>query len=86
MFQAGVQRGNASALMCSYNKLNGVPACANRQPLFFFNASEHADGERRGPVSLRRCLKTRLAETSPTRPSDPIQPLGVRRRHAPKSC
>ena len=40
----------------------------------FFSISEHADGDRRGPVSIRRRLKTRLAETSPTLPSDSILP------------
>ena len=50
---------------------------------FFSIPSEHADGERRGPVSICRCLKTRLTEIFPTLPSDPIQPLGVRRRRAP---
>jgi beta-glucosidase-like glycosyl hydrolase len=29
-FQSGVQRGNASGLMCSYNAVNGVPSCANK--------------------------------------------------------
>ena len=37
---------------------------------FFLDASEHADGERRGPAPTSRCyLKTRLAETSPDLPS-----------------
>ena len=29
-FQSGVQRGNASGLMCSYNSVNGVPSCGNK--------------------------------------------------------
>eukprot|EP00039_Didymoeca_costata_P029260 m.23868 g.23868 ORF g.23868 m.23868 type:complete len:847 (+) comp7550_c0_seq1:294-2834(+) len=28
-FQACVERGNVTGLMCSYNELNGVPTCAN---------------------------------------------------------
>mmetsp|Transcript_18126 Transcript_18126/g.43550 ORF Transcript_18126/g.43550 Transcript_18126/m.43550 type:complete len:739 (+) Transcript_18126:71-2287(+) len=28
-FKAGIQKGNASGLMCSYNAVNGVPSCAN---------------------------------------------------------
>jgi len=28
-FQACVERGKASSLMCSYNRINGVPACAD---------------------------------------------------------
>lgn len=28
-FQAGVQQGRASSLMCSYNAVNGVPSCAD---------------------------------------------------------
>ena len=39
---------------------------------FFFEISEHADGERRGPVLIWRYLKTRLAETFRMPPSDPI--------------
>ena len=52
----------------------------------FLNTSEHADGERRGPVSIRRYLKTRLTDdlSDATLRSDLA--LGVRRRHAPKSC
>ena len=34
--------------------------------------SEHADGDRRGPVSARSYLKTRLTETIPMLPSDSI--------------
>ena len=39
---------------------------------FFPCVSEHADGERRGPVSIWRYLKTRLSGTFPVPPSDPI--------------
>jgi beta-D-xylosidase 4 len=28
-FQSCVQDGRSSSLMCSYNKVNGVPTCAN---------------------------------------------------------
>merc|ERR1740138_1475354 len=28
-FQACVEKGRVSSLMCSYNAINGVPACAN---------------------------------------------------------
>ena len=28
-FQACVERGKVSSLMCSYNAVNGVPSCAN---------------------------------------------------------
>ena len=43
-------------------------------PSRFFkkSLSEHADGERRGPVPFGRHLKTRLSETFPTLPSDSI--------------
>ena len=39
-------------------------------PTFFVNVSEHADGERRGPVSTRRYLRMRLTGTFPVLPSD----------------
>ena len=39
---------------------------------FFFGFSEHAHGERRGPVPISRYQKTRLTETFPTLPSDSI--------------
>merc|ERR550532_730878 len=29
-FEAGVRHGGASAIMCSYNSVNGVPSCANK--------------------------------------------------------
>ncbi len=32
-FEACVRKGRASALMCSYNSINGVPACANEDLL-----------------------------------------------------
>lgn len=32
-FRACIQQGNASCLMCSYNSVNGVPACANHDLL-----------------------------------------------------
>ena len=41
---------------------------------FFFSISEHADGERRRPVSIGRYLKTRLTETFPMPPFDSIHP------------
>jgi len=31
-FEAGVKKGKASGMMCSYNSINGVPSCAN-QPM-----------------------------------------------------
>ena len=52
----------------------------------FLSTSEHADGERRGPLPIRMRLRMRLAETCLALPSDSIEPLGVRRRHAPRSC
>ena len=48
----------------------------------FFDISAHADGERRGRVSIRRCLKTRLSETFPMPPSDP-DPVPPR---SPSAC
>ena len=39
---------------------------------FFFDALSYADGDRRGPVSIRRHRKRRLTVTSPMPPSDPI--------------
>ncbi|CAA0822886.1 Probable beta-D-xylosidase 6 [Striga hermonthica] len=32
-FKSCIQQGNASCLMCSYNAVNGVPACTNRELL-----------------------------------------------------
>lgn len=32
-FEAGVRHGGASAIMCSYNSVNGVPSCANKELL-----------------------------------------------------
>ena len=61
-----------------------VAVCVPTETGFFFNVSEHADGERRGRVSVRRHLETRHTETFPTLALGSIQPLGVRRRHAPK--
>ena len=37
-----------------------------------FNFSEHADGQRRGPVSMRTGLEMRLNETFSIQPSDSI--------------
>ena len=56
-----------------------------RPSRFFFDISKHADGERRGPVAVLQGTSRRVSTgTSPTPPSDPIRPLGVRRRRAPK--
>ena len=48
-------------------KFTELPAGENlfheAEAAFFFNISAHADGERRGTVSTRRFLKTRLTET-----------------------
>lgn len=32
-FRACVERGKASSIMCSYNSINGVPSCANKELL-----------------------------------------------------
>ncbi|KAK4477410.1 hypothetical protein RD792_016631 [Penstemon davidsonii] len=32
-FRSCIEQGNASCLMCSYNSVNGIPACANRDLL-----------------------------------------------------
>ncbi|GER30741.1 glycosyl hydrolase family protein [Striga asiatica] len=32
-FKSCIQQGNASCLMCSYNAVNGIPACTNRELL-----------------------------------------------------
>jgi len=32
-FRGCVQQGKASCLMCSYNEVNGVPACASKDLL-----------------------------------------------------
>ena len=32
-FRSCIQKGKASCLMCSYNAVNGVPACANEDLL-----------------------------------------------------
>lgn len=32
-FRSCVREGGASCLMCSYNKVNGVPSCASRELL-----------------------------------------------------
>ena len=45
---------------------------ASRAIAFLLISSEHADGERRGPVSIQRYLKTLLSETFRTPPSDSI--------------
>ena len=47
--------------------------------------SEHADGERRGPVSIRMYPKMRFTETFRVPPSRFDRTRGVYRRHAPKS-
>ena len=39
---------------------------------FFFDISEHADGERRGRVSIQGSRQMHLTETFPKLPSDPI--------------
>ena len=51
---------------------NGVASLATSAERVFFIISEHADGERRRPVSMRRYLKTRLAETFQVLPSPSI--------------
>ena len=43
---------------------------AARQAAIFSSISEHADGERRGPVTIRRDLETRLIESFQMLPSD----------------
>ena len=56
------------------------PAAAEKMQVshsIFGDFRGHADGERRG--------LDRIGPV-PMLPSDSIQPLGVRRRHAPKSC
>ena len=59
---------------------SGVEVALARRPLFGTNISEQAVGERRGPA-----VDATLAETVQMMPpSDSIQSLGVRRRHAPK--
>ena len=32
-FQMCIQNGDASSVMCSYNRVNGIPACADHKPL-----------------------------------------------------
>ena len=32
-FQAAVEQGGVSGLMCSYNAVNGVPSCANAEAM-----------------------------------------------------
>ena len=50
--------------------------------LFFFNPSEHADGERRRPGPIRRYLTMRLVEAFPTlTPDPPVAP-----RCPPSAC
>ena len=53
---------------------------------FFSNISEHADGERRGPVSIGGCLKTRSRRELPYAALRFDLALGVRRRHAAEIC
>ena len=60
--------GYASFMVRSLNE----PLFSGRARIFFFNISEHADGERRGPAPIRMYLKTRLAKTLRVVPSDPI--------------
>ena len=52
-----------------------------RAPLFF-KILEHADGERRGPVSIWRYLKTRLARAL----SDAALRTDLARRRSPSAC
>ena len=56
--------------------LLGSPA---RPSAVFFEISERADGERRGPVQICGRLETRLTKTFPMLSSDSIWPLGVHR-------
>jgi beta-D-xylosidase 4 len=30
-FQSCIQEGRASSLMCSYNRVNGIPSCASHE-------------------------------------------------------
>ena len=55
-----------------------------RARIFFHRISEHADGKRRRPAPIRTYRMVRLVKTFPMLPSNPSQPLGVRRRHGPK--
>ena len=77
-------RANYTSVTYMYH--SPTPSWSLSDSFCFSNVSEHADGERRGPVSISRCLAMRLAETFPTLPSDFDPALGVRHRHAPKSC
>ena len=65
------------------------PAYGTYYPLpaerVLFRISKHADGERRGPVSIQRHPRPRLTEASPVPRSDPIQLFGICRRRAPDS-
>ena len=47
-----------------------APQMARGTGLTKFNTSEHADGERLGPVPICKYLKTRLTETFLTLPFD----------------
>ena len=70
--------GYASFMVRSLNE----PLFSGRARVYFFNISEHADGERRGSVSISRYLKTCLAETSPMPPSR----FGLAPRRSPSAC
>ena len=85
--------GELRAIVCRSTCVSTPTCCILRSPpprrraamaeRFFSNISEHANGERRGPVSIWRCLKTHLTETFPMLPSVLIYSLSARRRHAP---
>ena len=77
--RAGEAEGDRCPLLAAV-----VLECLVSRARFFFNISAHADGARRGPVSIGRCLKTRLTRGPSVAAPRFGLALGVRRRHAPK--
>ena len=66
------RRTDGPAGSCPRPARAAAARCRAARALLFCNISGHADGDRRGPMSTRRYLKTRLAETFPTLPADSI--------------
>ena len=60
----------------------GIETAAERR--FFSTSRRMPTANAEDPCWSEGCLKTCPAETFPMPPSDSTQPLGVRRRHAPK--
>ena len=75
-FEAAVREGKADSVMCAYNRVNGVPACANRPAARTSCASSGASTATWSPTAARSATSS-AATTTPT---DAAEGRGGRRQ------